>query len=195
MCSQHRNFRLSLCGFLGLALTFLSSCNPELAEVCSGKYDHSISDAITRIEPYRGMSAKPRSLASLEQVAQKEGAFSGANAAVSSTSPMDEDEREHWQAWAESELKRVEAYLDWANLHREESQKGEIARHRLKEAANRLVAFHGYSQAGRVERMLDTLHALEADRKVIQGAVCEASYSGQAGSVQSGSGQSGHSSN
>lgn len=176
MCSQRRNFHLVISGFLGLMLIFLSGCNSELSEVCSGKYDHAITDAMAQIEPYRNVDAHSRSLASLKvnaQTAQRVSMGEGSlNLPSGMPTGMNEDERDHWQSWAEKEIKRVEVYIDWANLHREESPQGEVVRRRLTDVANRLVAFHGYSQAGRVERMLDVLKAIDADQKEVQGAVC-----------------------
>jgi uncharacterized protein YceK len=163
MRSHPRPFQLGFCGFLGLLLTLLSGCTSDLSEVCSGKYDHTVTDAMVRLEPYMESRSLTRSVASL-----------ATHESAPVMSPvMSNEEREQWQSWSESELKRIEGYLDWANLHRDEFPGSELARRRLTDVANRLVAFHGYSGAGRVDRMLSSLKTLESDRREIQAHFCK----------------------
>jgi hypothetical protein len=161
MSSHSHFFGPKLLISLALLLTFSSGCNSEFQDICTGKYDHQVTDAIAQLESFHrslGPQAKSRALASLS---------------LESVS-LDQGDRDHWKSWAETELKRIEAYIDWANLHREESPEGERTRRRLNETANHLVAFHGYCQQGRVDRMLDTLKTLEDERKEIQTLTCRA---------------------
>ncbi len=160
MQSPRRYFHLWVHGFLGLMLIVLSSCHSELKEVCSAKNDSTFTDAISQIEPWRDSYLKKRSLASVPDI-RPEPDFE-----------MDQDERERWESWSQSQLKRVETYIDWANLHRAESSEIEMARRSLTDIANRLVAFHGYAEGGRVLRMLDTLKQVESDRQEVLAIVC-----------------------
>jgi hypothetical protein len=166
MVSQSRFFQIGLCGFLGLLLTFLSGCDSELNEVCSGKYDHTITDAMVRLEPYTGSHSLERSVAS---VGSKQSL-----SLMSTMSTLSYGEREAWQSWSQSELKRMESYLDWATFHRGDYPESEETIRRLTDVANRLVAFHGYSGAGRTDRMMSALKAMESDRREIQAFFCKA---------------------
>jgi hypothetical protein len=177
--------------FLVLMLIFLSGCDADLKEFCSNSSDARLADAIAQIEKLRTDPSRPsRALASIASASSirteqnsgrgigKIGFLAGGRrpdpSELSRFSGLSEDDRDRWQSWSESELKTVEAYLDWANLHREESADGEKVRRKLTEVANRLVAFHGYCQEGRVERMLQVLHTIESDRRQIRSVVCKA---------------------
>jgi hypothetical protein len=167
-----------MCGLLGLMLISLSSCNTEMREICTGKYDHTVTDAISQLESHLTSDAAQRAVASLAVASFKEEAGKKAAGEKSSglSSGLSDDDRDHWQAWSQSELKKVEAYLDWTYLHRDLGEGGKVSektRRRLTDIANRLVAFHGYAQEGRIPRMLDTLKSIEADRKEVQVLVCQ----------------------
>jgi hypothetical protein len=167
MRSQTRFFHLSFASFLGLALIFLSGCNAEMKEICSGKYDHSVTDVISQLETKLGSQPNGRRIAALKMTKTTWTAK-----ALAYDSGLALDEREDWQSWSQSELKRMEAYLDWTTLHREEVPESEKTRRHLTDIANRLVAFHGYAHDGRVSQMVSTLRAVEQDRKEIQALVC-----------------------
>jgi hypothetical protein len=167
MRSQTRFFHLGVCGFLGLMLISLSSCNTEMREICTGKYDHTVTDAISLLEPHLHTETAQRAVASRHRAKSNSGPSSGLS------SKLSEDERDHWQSWSQSELKKVEAYLDWTYIHRGEGQDDDKTKRHLTDIANRLVAFHGYAQEGRVSRMVDTLKTIEADRKQVQAIVCQ----------------------
>ncbi|MFL5814352.1 MAG: hypothetical protein ACJ763_12305 [Bdellovibrionia bacterium] len=177
MSSQTRFFHFSVYGFLGLMLISLSSCNTEMREICTGKYDHTVTDAISQLETHLNSDAAQRAVASFKEEASLPHAKLSSGLSSGLSSSWSDDERDRWQSWSQSELKKVEAYLDWTYLHRDLGEGGkdsEKTRRRLTDIANRLVAFHGYAQEGRVSRMLDTLKGIEADRKEVQLLVCRA---------------------
>jgi pentatricopeptide repeat protein len=176
--------------FFVLMLISLSGCDADLRDFCSSSNDARLADAIVQIEKLRTDPSRPsRALASMASASSKRteqnsgrgigrigflaGGGSPDPSELSRFSGLGEDDRDRWQSWSESELKTVETYLDWANLHREESADGEKVRRKLTEVANRLVAFHGYCQEGRVERMLQVLHSIESDRRQIRAVVCK----------------------
>jgi hypothetical protein len=167
MRAQTRFFHLSFSGFLSFALIFLSGCNAEMKEICSGKYDHSVTDVISQLELKMGPQTKGRQIAAL-----KEAKTAGSAKGFAYKAGLALNEREDWESWSQSELKRMEAYLDWTTLHREEVPESEKTRRHLTNIANRLVAFHGYAHDGRVSQMVSTLRAVEEDRREIQSLVC-----------------------
>lgn len=169
------NKKILFLSFLPLLLGVLSSCDQEKMDFCKGETDQKYTGAISELSP--DLKRYKEDIITIDYQRLPASSESGEES-KSRVVPMEhkfrlpKKEREKWQAWSEVELKKVQTYIDEVRGHAHESEKLEKISEHLKTAANQLVAFHGYCQQSRVDRMIASLKEVEQHRVQLKKLSC-----------------------
>lgn len=142
---------LLACGALG--------CNISVSDVCEERIpelDRKLDDALASLAPWTPeYPERVRALASVDRGDGSDGTEAGIGAGPAELSSED---RASWEKWAEGHLFQTQRYYDVVQGEGD----GKALRQDLTEISNLLVTFHGYTHAGRVDRMVATLRKMQA---------------------------------
>lgn len=159
-------------GLFGLCMGLLSSCDQQKLELCKAESDKHYTNAISELAP--DLKLYQENIITIDYQRLPASALEAKSSVLSLENRfrLSKKEREKWQAWSETELKKVQTYIDVVNGHRHESAQFERISEHLAKAANQLVAFHGFCQQSRVDRMVASLKEVEIQRQSLKKLTC-----------------------